>query len=1175
MNGPSTTYRIPPTFSASVPAIQTISRFLALFLCLLPAAFANAQTDVLTQHNDNARTGQNLTETILTPASVASGKFGKLFSYPVDSHVFAQPLVASGLSLGGKTRNVLYVVTEHNSVYAFDADDSTSPTLWQVNLGTSVPVPNAYFGARYGPYHDVPLEIGITGTPVIDKTGKTLYVVAFTQDGLGGPYHMKLYALDLLTGAAKLGSPINITGTVKGTGGGSVGGNLAFDPEQHLQRPGLALANGTLYIAFGSHADTDPYHGWVFAYNATTLAQQGIHCTTPNSNEAGIWMSGAGVAVDSAGAVYFETGNGDFTASAGGKDYGEAFVKLGLSGSGLTVSDYFTPFNVNNLNNGDTDLGSGGLTLLPDQIGTTPHLLVGAGKEGKIYLVNRDAGKMGGYNSAFDSVPQSFGGAIGGTWSKPAYFNGAVYYAGNGDFLKMLPLYASAGMPARLATSAASRSPETYDYPGATPIISANGTQNGIVWAIQGSNVATLRAYDAANVSYELYNSAAAPGLRDYAGAYDKFTVPTVANGKVYVPAQFQVSVFGIGNFLDTPVISPNSGSFAVSQTVSISVTTPGAVIHYTTDGTTPTGASPAYTAPFTLTSSATVQAIATKAGYANSIIASAGFLQGDGPGDGNGLQGAYYSNTGLSGSPVITQTDPTVNFLWNGGTPAAGVSGSNFSARWTGQILPRSTGTYTFYATSDDGVRLYVNGKNLINAWVNQGATEYGGSIALTRGTPVSITLEYFQGTGGSQLSLSYSTLGLSKQIIPQTQLYTNGSLTVQTPVIAPFSGSFYPSATVTISDATTGADIHYTTDGTDPTVSSALYTGPINIRFTTTVKAMAAKANRISSGIASTVLTYNPNLAAPHLAVNSGGPDELPFIADESPDVTTFAFSGGAGHTRIGDVDTSLVPNSAPASVYQSERLAADLGTFSYVFSSLSPVTTYTIRLHFAENTATAAGQRVMNILINNKTVLSNFDIYAVTGGSLKGIVKEFQAKPSAAGLIFVGFATVAGAAKSSGIEILPTPKTATVSGTVLLDSLSGQAAPQTVQFQFRPTDGSLPFTLTAPISGTGAFSFSGIPVNTYTLAMKGAKWMQKVVPLDLTAAVTPVSVTLRGGDANNDNRVDILDFGALVNSYGSLQSDPTSGYDPQADFNCDGMVDVLDFGILINNYGTVGDN
>ena len=285
---------------------------------------------------------------------------------------------------------------------------------------------------------------------------------------------------------------------------------------------------------------------------------------------------------------------------------------------------------------------------------------------------------------------------------------------------------------------------------------------------------------------------------------------------------------------------------------------------------------------------------------------------------------------------------------------------------------------------------------------------------------------MEYFQGGGGSQMQFFYAAAGLPMQIVPQTQLYFGSSPTVSAPLISPQSSSFYPSATVTISDAITGATIYYTTDGTTPTTASPVYTAPIPVTFTTTIKAFATKPNRAPSAVSAVTLTYNPNLALPHTAINSGGPDDAPFVADTS-------FSSGAGHTRIGDVDTSMVPNPAPEAVYQSERI----GGFNYVFF-LTPNANYTVRLHFAENTATAAGQRIMNVQINSVTVLSNFDIYAQAGGPFKAIVQEFNVQANKGGVIIVAFATVVGAAKLSGIEVLPFLPTKTVSGSAVPEGL-----------------------------------------------------------------------------------------------------------------------------------------
>lgn len=408
------------------------------------------------------------------------------------------------------------------------------------------------------------------------------------------------------------------------------------------------------------------------------------------------------------------------------------------------------------------------------------------------------------------------------------------------------------------------------------------------------------------------------------------------------------------------------------------------------------------------------------------------------------------------------------------------------------------------------------------------------------------------------------YAAAGLPMQIVPQTQLYFGSSPTVQPPLISPQSSSFYPSANVSISDVTTGATIYYTTDGTTPTTASPLYSAPFPVTFTTTIKAFATKPNRTASAVSTSTLTYNPSLAAPHIAINSGGPAVGDFVADTS-------FSNGGGHTRIGDVDTSMVPNAAPEAVYQAERI----GGFNYVFLNLKPGLLYTVRLHFAENTATAAGQRLMNIQINSVTMLTNFDIYAQAGGPFRAIVREFNVPANRGGVLIVAFATVVGAAKLSAIEVLPALPTTTVSGLALPEGLVAAAGKQTLSFQFRPTDGSTPFTLTAPVDAGGAFSFPNIPVASYNLAIVGAKWLQKVVPLDLTADAPPMpNVTLSAGDANGDNTVDFTDFGILIGAFNSAANIPGSGYDPTADFNGDGFVNSNDFGLLIGNYGSMGD-
>jgi PQQ-like domain len=500
---------------------------------------------VFTWHNDNARTGQNLEEVTLTPANVSKSQFGKLFSQPVDGFVYAQPLWAPLVTIGGSKHNVAYVATENNSVYAFDADTSQK-ALWHVSLGTPVPA------ADTGDTTDLVPQLGITGTPVIDPTTNTLYVVAETKDG-GGAYSHRLHALDLATGAEKFGGPVTIHPSVPGTGGNSSGGTVAFSPIDHFQRPALLLAGGVVYVPFGSNGDMDPgiSHGWVVAFGASSLTQGMAYCTSPDGNMASLWSSGGGIAVDSSGTLYFETGNGSFDANTGGSDYGDSVVKLSAAGK---VLDYFTPYNQETLSDNDVDLASAGLVLLPDQTGPVAHELIATGKPGWLYVVNRD--DMGHYKSSDNSqIVQSVEYAdnstniTGGDYATVAYFNSSVYFAdagtpGDGK-LKAYSLTAG-----RLSTSPTSESPTGYSYPGATPSVSANGTKNGIVWALEGqgytpSTAPVLHAYDATDVGKELYNSDQA-GSRDQPGPAVKFAVPTVANGKVYVATQTELTVFGL-----------------------------------------------------------------------------------------------------------------------------------------------------------------------------------------------------------------------------------------------------------------------------------------------------------------------------------------------------------------------------------------------------------------------------------------------------------------------------------------------------------------------------------------------------------------------------------------------------------------------------------------------------
>ena len=500
--------------------------------------------DVLTYHNDNARTGQNLKETLLTPANVNATNFGKLFVISVDGKVDAQPLYVSNLSISGGIHNVLVVATEHDSVYAFDAD--TGAKLWQVSMLKSGETTSE---ARFG-CNQVSPEIGVTATPVIDRNAGpngTIYAVAMSKDA-SGSYFQRLHALNLATGAEQFSGPQEVHATFPGTGANSSGGSVIFDPGAYKERPGLLLLNGVVYTSWSSHCDVNPYTGWVIAYDQSTLAQVSVLNIVPNGSEASFWNSGAGLAVDSAGNIYQLAANGTFdsTLNANGfpaqGDFGNAFLKLSMTNNNLAVTDYFALFNTASESNSDTDLGSGGAMVLPDltdATGTVRHLAVGAGKDGNIYVVDRD--NMGKFNSNANNIYQQLTGAIGAEFGAPAFFNATIFYGGVSDKLKSFSV-----TNAKLSSNPASQSSNTFPYPGTTPSISANGNTNGIVWAAENGSTAVLHAYDANNLANELYNSNQAANGRDHFGTGNKFIVPTVANGKVYVGTTNGIGVFGL-----------------------------------------------------------------------------------------------------------------------------------------------------------------------------------------------------------------------------------------------------------------------------------------------------------------------------------------------------------------------------------------------------------------------------------------------------------------------------------------------------------------------------------------------------------------------------------------------------------------------------------------------------
>jgi len=523
------------------------------------AASTGQSTSVLTYQYSNSRTGANLTETTLNPSNVNVSTFGKLYSFPVDSLIYGQPLYVPNLQIAGGTHNVVFVITENNSIYAFDADHKVSPPLWHTHVGIPVPcsanqpVPGSQCNSVY-----LTSVIGITSTPVIDLTQGTygaIYVEVRTDPKNAGSYYHSLHKYDLSTGKDMPGSPVVIKGSVPGTGRDNVHGVITFNTRSENDRGALLLANGIVYVPFASINDAPIFHGWIFGYDATTMKRRYVFNTTPNNStnhggdgeQGGIWNGT--ITADANNILFSTTGNGTWDNTVG--DWGNSYLKLIPGASNLTVTDYFTPEALA-FDTHDTDLGTNAAILLPDQTGAYPHVMVGGDKNGTVYVVNRD--NLGQYHSSGDQILQELHDAVGVhvsnagdcnnthndcNYGTAAYWNGNVYFSGVNDNVKAFAI-ANGQLSGPM-----SKSPSTYGFPGATPTVSANGTTNGIVWVIQPIK-SILHAYDATNLANELYNSTQASGGRDSLGSNTKFAPPTVVNGKVFIGTKSAVVVYGL-----------------------------------------------------------------------------------------------------------------------------------------------------------------------------------------------------------------------------------------------------------------------------------------------------------------------------------------------------------------------------------------------------------------------------------------------------------------------------------------------------------------------------------------------------------------------------------------------------------------------------------------------------
>ena len=920
------------------------SKSLVIGLLLLTSVCARAQVNVTTWHNDLARTGANTRETALTTANVNINSFGKLFSVAVDGQVYAQPLYLSGVSIGGGTHNVLYVETEHDSVYAIDADSGT--IYAHVSLipsgGTTV---SSSSDLNCG---DINPEVGITGTPVIDPASNILYVVSKAK--VNGNVIQQLHALSTATLAEDLNGPVEIDAEVAGTAPDGNGSTLIFNPVLENQRPGLALENGHVLITWGAHCDNPPYHGWLISYNAGTLAQEAVWNTTPDrqsngstqSPQGGIWMAGAAPAVDTNGDIWVTSGNGYWN---GTRDFSDSVLKLGPPANNtFPLLDFFTPFDQGGP--GDSDVGAAGLILFPTS-SSGAQMLVQQGKQGTIYLVNRNnlgkncATQSSPCTTSDTQIPQELRGATPGVLSSPMYWNGQVYWPTYSN-LTAFSVDPNTGL---LSSSPSSKSTQSFARTAGASL-SANGTTNGIVWIMQ--NTAELFAFDATNLANVLWTSGQAPNGRDRADSSVKFEPPTIVNGKVYYGTADSVVAWGllgggttppVSGTTATPTFSPAAGTYTGTQSVTLKDATSGATIYYTTNGTTPTTSSTVYSGPISVSATETLEAIAVASGQSASAVATAAYTINTG-GSSGGTAPVSYPNgfasaTGFTLDGGATVTGGALQLTDGGNNEARAIWYSTplniqqFTTDFTFQITPagpNSTDGMTFaiqnqgltahggiggalgyqgvkpsvavkfdtFNNAGEGVNstgFYTNGAaptvpaiDLTPSGVNLHSGDVMHAHLTYDGTTLTLTLTdtvtnavftasqaiNIPSTVGSNTAFVGFTGGTGGTVSTQnilTWTYTptsSGSSAsppspTATPTFSPAAGTYTGTQSVTLKDATSGATIYYTTNGSTPTTSSAVYSGPISVSANETLEAIAVASGQSASAVATAAYTIN----------------------------------------------------------------------------------------------------------------------------------------------------------------------------------------------------------------------------------------------------------------------------------------------------------------------------
>jgi hypothetical protein len=1008
--------------------VNTCLRLLLLSVMVLYLIFpavqcAPAQVSVVTQHNDLARTGQNLSETILTPSNVNVNEFGLLFKIAVDNQVYAQPLVVAGVSIAGGTHNVVYVATISNSVYAFDGDTGTP--FWHVNLGT--PIANTDYGAGCV---DINGNAGIIGTPAIDPASGTLYVVNSLNNA--GVFSFMVHALDITSGAERTGSPVQVT-------------NAGFTPLTQNQRAALTLANGNLLIPFSSHCDMGTYHGFLFSYDPSTLAKVAVFNTSPTGSGDSLWMSGQGPAVDASGNIYFGTSNGTWD---GVSNFSESFIKLNPN---LTLADWFTPANHANLDGGDADLDTSGPLLIPPG-----NRLTMVGKSATGYVIN--SANLGHLGDASAVQTITLGGALHGS---AVYWNSAVngpevYMWAQSDHLKAFQFNGNSLVMPNFQTG-----PDFIGgEPGAYLSISANGNTNGIVWANavlsgnanHGSVPGVLRAYDGNNIATDLWNNQQNAG-RDSCDNFAKNGYATIANGKVYL-GSFGTANAGTGQLcvygpLPTNCTVPTAASGLTATGISGSrvnlswtASTASCAVSYnifrsTTSGFTPSSTNQIATGVFATTFSDTTTSPATTYFYVVEGTDPAGSSSPSNQASvttGPAITSIDINAGGPAASPFLADQDFTGGATINHANTINVNGVTNPAPAAVYQSARVGNFTYTipgFAGGSSQTVRLHfaetfftTSGSRTFNVIINGVQVLTNFDIFAAAGAQNKAVIEQFTEPANSHGQYVIQFTSVVNQSLLSGIEITPSTACTASPAPTGLNANAISSSQINLSwtASTSSCSVSYnvfrsTASGFTPSASNQVAGNVSGTSFSDTGLAASTAyfylieaANLGGTSGPSNQATATTNAGATGaVQINSGGPAVSPFAADMD-------FTGGGTVNHANTIDRSGVTNPAPTAVYQTARI----GSFKYTIPGFTAGASHTIRLHFAETYWTAAGLRIFNVTINGTQVLTNFDVFAAAGAKDKAVIEQFTANANASGQYVITFTPVKDNSLVSGIEV-----------------------------------------------------------------------------------------------------------------------------------------------------------